>query len=56
MEKNSMDLMNKAMEMLKEEFSNNTALAYATMVGYATASVDLKTAQYILSLVEKRGN
>lgn len=55
MEKNSMDLMDKALAILKQEYSDNTALAYASFAGYAIASVDLKTAQHILTLVENRG-
>lgn len=50
-----MELMDKALAILKEEFSNNSALAYASFAGYAIASVDLKTAQHILNLVENRG-
>lgn len=56
MEKNSLELMDKALAMLKVEFGNRNDLALATMVGYASAAVDQKTAQFILSLVEKRGN
>lgn len=50
MEKNSMEIMDKAMAILKAE---NPETAYARMSGLATASVDLKTAQFILSVVEK---
>lgn len=50
MEKNSMDIMDKAMAILKAE---NGELAYARMAGLAMAAVDLKTAQFILSVVEK---
>ena len=53
MEKNSMEVMDKAMAILKTQ---NPETAYARMAGLATAAVDLKTAQFILSLVEKRGN
>ena len=56
MEKNSLELMEKAMTLLKAEFADREYLAYATMVGYASAAVDQKTAQFILSLVENRGN
>lgn len=53
MEKNSMELMDKALELLKAEDPN---LAYARMVGICNAAVDLKTAQFILSVVESRNN
>jgi hypothetical protein len=53
MEKNSMELMDKAMAILKAQ---NPETAYARMAGLATASVDLKTAQFILSVVEKGNN
>ena len=53
MEKNSMEIMDKAMAILKAE---NPDLAYARMCGLATAAVDLKTAQFILSVVEKGKN
>ncbi len=56
MEKNSIELMDKALAILKAEFDGRNDLALATMVGYASAAVDLKTAQFILSLVESRGN
>jgi hypothetical protein len=56
MEKNSLELMDKALAILKAEFGNRNDLALATMVGYASAAVDQKTAQFILSLVENRGN
>jgi hypothetical protein len=56
MEKNSLELMDKAMAILKAEFGDRHDLALATMVGYASAAVDLKAAQFILSLVENRGN
>jgi hypothetical protein len=53
MEKNSMEIMDKAMAILKAE---NGELAYARMAGLATAAVDLKTAKFILSVVEKGNN
>ncbi len=53
MEKNSMELMDRAMSILKTQ---NGELAYARMAGLATAAVDLKTAQFILSVVEKGNN
>jgi hypothetical protein len=56
MEKNSLELMDKAMAILKAEFGDRHDLALATMVGYASAAVDQKTAQFILSLAENRGN
>ena len=52
MEKNSMEVMEKALAILKSE---SPETAYARMTGYAVAAVDLKTAEFILSLVEKRG-
>lgn len=55
MEKNSIELMDKALAILKAEFDGRNDLALATMVGYASAAVDLKTAQFILSLAESRG-
>jgi phosphohistidine swiveling domain-containing protein len=53
MEKNSMEIMDKALAILK---AKNPDTAYAAMVGLATASVDLKTAKFILSVVEKGNN
>ena len=55
MEKNSLELMDKALAILKAEFGDRNDLALATMVGYASAAVDQKTAQFILSLAENRG-
>ena len=55
MEKNSMEIFNKAMALLKAQNPDRTDLALATMVGYCSAAVDVKTAQFILNLVEKRG-
>ena len=52
MEKNSMEVMEKALAILKSE---SPETAYARMSGLAIAAVDLKTAQFILSVVEKRG-
>lgn len=53
MEKNSMEIMEKVMDILKAQ---NGELAYARMAGLACAAVDLKTAQFILSVVEKDNN
>lgn len=55
MEKNSIELMDKALAILKEEFGDRNDLALATMFGYASAAVDLKTAHFILMLAENRG-
>jgi hypothetical protein len=52
MEKNSMALMDEALNILKTKFEGRNDLALASMVGYATALVDLKTAQMILSIVK----
>jgi len=56
MEKNSLELMEQALALLQKQFDGRSDLAYATMVGYASAAVDQKTAQFILNLVENRGN
>lgn len=56
MEKNSMEIFDKALDLLKSQTPDRPDLALATMVGYCAASVDLKTAQFILSLAESRGN
>lgn len=53
MEKNSMDLLQQALDILKKEDYNT---AYAAMTGYLIAFADLKTAQAVLELVENRGN
>ena len=55
MEKNSIEIMDKAFAILKAEFGDRNDLALATMFGYASAAVDLKTAQFILMLAENRG-
>lgn len=53
MEKNSMELMNEALEILQQKFGGRPDLAYASLVGYATAAVDLKTARFILDCVKE---
>lgn len=52
MEKNSMAIMDEALEILKGKFPDRNDLALASMVGYAIALVDLKTAKMILSIVK----
>ena len=52
MEKNSMALMDEALAILKVKFEGRSDLALASMVGYASALVDLKTAKMILSIVK----
>ena len=53
MEKNSMALMDEALAILKVKFQGRNDLALASMVGYTSALVDLKTAQMILSVVKE---
>lgn len=53
MEKNSMELMDKALAILKTKYPNRSDLALAAMVGYCSAAVDLKTAKLILSIIEE---
>jgi hypothetical protein len=48
-----MELMNEALDILKRE---NPATAYAAFAGYAIAAVDLKTAQFINSIVKEKNN
>ncbi len=52
MEKNSMALMDEALRILKVKYADRSDLALAAMVGYASALVDLKTAQTLLSVVK----
>lgn len=53
MEKNSMELAEKALAILKEQYGE---MAYARFAGLAIAAVDLKTAQFMLSVVDKDKN
>jgi hypothetical protein len=47
-----MAVMDEALAILRTKFAGRNDLALASMVGYATALVDLKTAQMILSIVK----
>ena len=48
-----MELMNEALDILKKQ---NPATAYDALTGYAIAAVDLKTAQFINSIVKEKNN
>jgi hypothetical protein len=50
MEKNSLEILQEALEILKEK---NATTAYAGMAGYLMAFADLKTAQMVLHLVKE---
>jgi hypothetical protein len=52
MEKNSMELMEQALAILKIKNGDRTDLAYAEFAGYSIAAVDLKTAKTILDYVK----
>lgn len=52
MEKNSMTLMDEALDILKAKYGNRNDLAYASFAGYVIAAVDLKTANFILECVK----
>jgi hypothetical protein len=50
MEKNSLEVLQEAMDILK---AKNPELAYAGMAGYLMAFADLKTAQMVLQMVKE---
>jgi hypothetical protein len=53
MEKNSMDLMNEALDIFKAKYPNDISMAYASFTGICLVLVDLKTAQNILSTAKE---
>jgi hypothetical protein len=53
MEKNSMALMDEALNIIKEKYADQPHLAYAAFAGYVIAAVDLKTANFVLECVKE---